>query len=336
MTVRDPVCGMEIKPQGAFAKREHLGQIFYFCSQSCVEQFDKDPHQYVMTSATTGFNPDWTLVRIELPIADLPYYKPVPSLESGLLALNGIHNVTANAGAGVLRVEYDPQLATIPQMSAVVRSAGFQVGGTNAKIGIENLRCASCVKFIEDELTSTDGGLSATVNIATQEASVEYLPQKTTLAQLNGAIETWGYKPRPALSDAPIDKQEEAHVREYRRLMRMFWFAAIISAPVLLFAYPQYVPLIRDLSMETIRWSWVLSAIATLPVLFYSGYDFFTGAWAAFKHRSANMNTLIALGTGAAWLYSRCNGSSVPALRSVAQPVDRWGCDGIFVSDGGW
>lgn len=304
MTVRDPACGMEIEPQSAFAKREHMGQTFYFCSQCCVDQFDKDPHHFVMTSATTGFNPDRTLVRIELPVADLPFYKPVPSLEAGLLALNGIHNVTANAGAGVLRVEYDPQLVNIPQMAAVVRSAGFQLGGTNAKIGIENLRCASCVKFIEDELKATDGVLSATVNIATQEASVEYLPQKATLAQLNSAIESWGYKPRPAMSDAPVDKQEEAHAREYSRLMRMFWFAAVISVPVLLFAYPQYVPVIRDLSMETIRWAWILSAVATLPVLFYSGYDFFTGAWAAFKHRSANMNTLIALGTGAAWLYS--------------------------------
>jgi len=295
---------MEIEPQDAFAKREHMGQTFYFCSQSCVEQFDKDPHHFVMTSATTGFNPDRTLVRIELPIADLPFYKPVPSLESGLLALDGVHDVVTNAGAGVLRVEYDPKLATIPQMAAVVRSAGFQVGGTNAKIGIENLRCASCVKFIEDELKAADGVLSAFVNIATQEATVEYLPQKATLAQLNSAIESWGYKPRPALSDAPVDKQEEAHAREYRRLMRMFWFSAIVSIPVLLFAYPQYVPGIRDLSMETIRWAWILSAVATLPVLFYSGYDFFTGAWAAFKHRSANMNTLIALGTGAAWLYS--------------------------------
>jgi len=295
---------MEIEPQGAFAKREHMGHTFYFCSQSCVEQFDKDPHHYVITSATTGFNPERTFSRIELPVADLPFYKPVPSLESGLLALDGVHDVVTNAGAGVLRVEYDPKLATIPQMAAVIRSAGFQLGGTNVKIGIENLRCASCVKFIEDELKSTEGVLSATVNIATQEATVDYLPQKTTLTQLNTAIESWGYKPRPAMSDAPVDKQEEAHAREYGRLMRMFWFAAFVSVPVLLFAYPQYVPGIRDLSMETIRWAWILSAVATLPVLFYSGYDFFTGAWAAFKHRSANMNTLIALGTGAAWLYS--------------------------------
>lgn len=304
MTVRDPVCGMEIEPQSAFANREHMGQTFYFCSKSCVEQFDADPHHYVMTSATTGFNPERTLTRIELPVADLPFYKPVTTLEAGLRALEGVHQVTTNAGAGVLQMEYDPQQVNIQQMAAVIRSAGFQPGGSNIKIGIENLRCASCVKFIEDELKSTEGVLSATVNIATQEASVDYLPQKTTLSQLNTAIESWGYNPRPAMSGAPVDKQEEAHAREYGRLMRMFWFSAIVSIPVLLFAYPQYVPVIQDLSMETIRWAWILSAVATLPVLFYSGYDFFTGGWAAFKHRSANMNTLIALGTGAAWLYS--------------------------------
>ena len=72
MTVHDPVCGMEIEPQSAFAKREHMGQTFYFCSQSCVDQFDKDPHRYVMTSATTGFNPERTLTRIELPVSGLP------------------------------------------------------------------------------------------------------------------------------------------------------------------------------------------------------------------------------------------------------------------------
>lgn len=107
MTVRDPVCGMEIEPQSAFANREHMGQTFYFCSKSCVDQFDADPHHYVMTSATTGFNPERTLARIELPVADLPFYKPVTTLESGLRALEGVHQVTTNAGAGVLQVEYD-------------------------------------------------------------------------------------------------------------------------------------------------------------------------------------------------------------------------------------
>ncbi len=310
MTVRDPVCGMEIEPQSAFAHREHMGQMYYFCSQSCVDQFGKDPHRYVMTSATTGFNPERTLTRIELPLSGLPLvsnlsiFEQSSCLETALRAVDGVDEVKANVAAGRLEVRYDAQKVDVMNLISAAKSVGFQVGGTNVRIRIENLRCASCVKFIEDELKSTQGVLNATVNIATQEATVDYLPQNTTLSQLNAAIETWGYKPRPALSDASVDKQEEAHAREYHRLMKMFWFAAIISLPVLLFAYPQYVPLIRDLSMETIRWAWILSALVTLPVLFYSGYDFFTGAWAAFKHRSANMNTLIALGTGAAWLYS--------------------------------
>ena len=61
---------------------------------------------------------------------------------------------------------------------------------------------------------------------------------------------------------------------------------------------------LRDLSMDSLRWLWGATALLTLPVMFWSGSDFFTGAWSAFKHRSANMNTLITLGTGAAWLYS--------------------------------
>ena len=304
MTVHDPVCGMEIEPQNAFAKREHMGQTFYFCSQSCVDQFDKDPHRYVMTSATTGFNPERTLTRIELPVSGMPLTEHSTHLEASLRALDGVDEVKLNLTTGRLEVGYDTQKVDVSKLVKTVKSIGFQVGGTKAKIGIENLRCASCVKFIEDELKSTQGVLNATVNIATQEATVDYLPQKTTLAELNKAIETWGYKPRPALSEAPVDKQEEAHAREYRRLMNKFWFAAAISIPVLISAYTKLLPVLRDWDMQTLRFVWGITAVITLPVLIWSGSDFFTGAWAAFKHRAANMNTLVAAGTGAAWIYS--------------------------------
>ncbi len=304
MTVHDPVCGMEIEPQSAFAKREHMGQTFYFCSQSCVDQFDKDPHPYVMTSATTGFNPQATLTRIELPVSGMPLKEHSTHLESTLLALDGVDEVKVNVSTGRLEVQYDAQKVDVARLVSTVKSIGFQVGGTNVKIGIENLRCASCVKFIEDELKATHGVLNATVNIATQEATVDYLPQNTTLSELNKAIETWGYKTRPATSEAPVDKQEEAHAREYRKLMNKFWFAAAVAVPVMATAYYQVVPFLRDLSMDSLRVLWGMTALLTLPVMFWSGSDFFTGALAAFKHRSANMNTLIALGTGAAWLYS--------------------------------
>ncbi|MCX6079535.1 MAG: heavy metal translocating P-type ATPase [Chloroflexi bacterium] len=304
ITIKDPVCGMEIDPKTAFASREHIGQTFYFCSRNCVTQFDADPHRYMTTSATTGFNPGMRLSRIELPIADLPFYKPASQLDAAVQLLDGVVQVTANATTGKLWVEYDPDQINISQMAAAIKSAGFRLDGTQTRIGIENLRCASCVQFIEAELKATPGVLDASVNVATQEATVEYLPQKTTLANLNAAIATWGYKARSASSDESVDKQEQAHDREYRRLMNKFWFAAAISIIVMATAYYQFIPGLNSLSMETLRVLWGATAVLTLPVMFWSGLDFFTGAWAAFRHRSANMNTLIALGTSAAWLYS--------------------------------
>ena len=303
MIVRDPVCGMEINPKSASSKREHMGQTFYFCSQSCANLFDKDPHRYMTTSATTGFNPERTLTRIELPLNHLSGDKETSALEPSLRALPGVDMVKVNPNGGRLEVGYDPQKTNLAKITENVQSAGFNVG-TKVRISIDNLHCASCVRFIEDELKSTPGVLNASINPGTQEATIEYLPEKASLSQLNQAIENWGYRPLVVQSDAPVDTQEQAHAREYRKLMSKFWLAAAISLPVMLTAYYQFIPFLRNLSMDTLRWLWGATALLTLPVMFWSGSDFFTGAWAAFKHRSANMNTLIALGTAAAWLYS--------------------------------
>ncbi|HXF61775.1 MAG TPA: copper-translocating P-type ATPase [Caldilineaceae bacterium] len=111
-------------------------------------------------------------------------------------------------------------------------------------------------------------------------------------------------------TEASEDEETAAHAREYRSLMRKFWFAALIAVPVLLVAYPElpwlYLPnwFTDNISDQSIWWLFMLSGIVTLPVMLYSGHHFFTGAWAAFRHHAADMNTLIALGTSAAWLYS--------------------------------
>lgn len=310
--VRDPVCGMEIEPGTAFTTREHMGKVFYFCSENCVNKFDGNPHQYVPMSnvstgsATTGFNPDSALLQIELPILGLAKEGQPGGLliRTALEKTPGIERVITNSIEGLVAVKYNPKSIRILDIVQLIKKTGYQVGGAQKRIGIDNIRCASCVSFIEDELKSTPGVLNASVNLATQEATVDYLPEQTSLNLLNVAIENWGYKTRPAVSEEPVDQQQAAHEKEYERLMRRFWFAAIISIPVLITAYPQFIPIVKDWPMETLRATWFGAALLTLPVLFWSGGDFFTGAWAALKHRAANMNTLIVLGTGAAWLYS--------------------------------
>ncbi|MCL4561685.1 MAG: cation transporter, partial [Chloroflexi bacterium] len=244
--VKDPVCGMEIEPQSAFASREHMGQVYYFCSENCLSQFDKNPHQFAVRdqeslagSITTGFNPDLDLAQVELPIVGL---KKDGRPGAGLIRMAfekqpGVDKVAINPIEGVAIVRYDPKEIKFLDLVKVVKKSGYQVGGAQKRIGIENLHCASCVQFIENELEATPGVLDANVNIATQEATIEYLPEQTSLPRLNAAIESWGYKTRTAASELPTDSQETAHEKEYRSLMNKFWLAAVVSIPVLLTAY---------------------------------------------------------------------------------------------------
>ncbi|HVR79798.1 MAG TPA: copper-translocating P-type ATPase [Acidimicrobiia bacterium] len=106
------------------------------------------------------------------------------------------------------------------------------------------------------------------------------------------------------MDDSDGDAEQEGRQRLYRSLLRKFWFAAIVSLPVIYFSYPQIFPGVPEMGSTALNLIWGGMALVTLAVMVYSGSQFFTGAWAAFKHRSANMYTLIALGISAAWLYS--------------------------------
>jgi len=86
--------------------------------------------------------------------------------------------------------------------------------------------------------------------------------------------------------------------------MRKFWFAAVVSLPVIYLSYPEVFPGMPEKGSTALWWIWLAMGVLTIPVLAWSGSQFFTGAWGALKHRSANMHTLIATGISAAWLYS--------------------------------
>ena len=115
--------------------------------------------------------------------------------------------------------------------------------------------------------------------------------------------------PLTEASADPGDREEDARRSEYRHLMRKVWIAGLISVPVVLLSYPTLFPVLKDLPWLAagsggLLWTWRVLGILTLPILIWGGSQFFQGAWAAAKSRSANMNTLVAVGTTAAWVYS--------------------------------
>ena len=181
-----------------------------------------------------------------------------------------------------------------------------------AQLGIEGMHCASCVARVERELQSVPGVLEATVNLGSEEARVSYVPAAVQVAQLEQAIERAGYKGhqkagQPAQDD--LARQDRDRAREYRTLMRKFWFSAAVAVPVLLLSNAWMVPGLKDVSWlargsDGLYWVWRGLALLTLPVLVWAASQFFTSAWQALRHRGANMHTLIATGITAAYLYS--------------------------------
>ena len=165
---------------------------------------------------------------------------------------------------------------------------------------IEGANCGSCVAKIEKALNSVQGAQNVEMNFAQRTVRVEGKARESTLIK---AVENIGYSAKPMSNESDQDaldekaKSDEAH---YKKLMRNMILALGVGAPLMIYG------LIFDMSVttETQRIAWFLVGIVTLVVMAISGKQFYNGAWQAFKNHAANMDTLIALGTGTAWLYS--------------------------------
>ncbi|HLL71679.1 MAG TPA: heavy metal translocating P-type ATPase [Pyrinomonadaceae bacterium] len=166
-------------------------------------------------------------------------------------------------------------------------------------LSLAGMTCNACARRIERRLRNAGGVESASVNFATARARVAYDRRATRPAQLIETIEEIGYGASDAAEEGAADREQEAVREEQRQLRRRFLVAAVLSAPVLLIAMSH-----GRIALFNVSWiNWAQLAL-TLPVVCYSGWPFYQGAWTALRHRAADMNTLIATGTGAAFIYS--------------------------------
>lgn len=243
---------------------------------------------------------------IILPIAGMTCRRCAERIEKRLRGLKGVRKASVNQKQGKAFVSYDPKEVSPKFLIKAIRSEGFEAGSSTASIGIKGMRCASCVTKIEKALKATPGVVSASVNPAAETAKVEYMPGLTDVEGLKDAVESAGYKAGKAPGEEPEDKEQAAREREYKTLMWKFWFSIIVGVPVMALSYPAYIGLgdLLPRGSAALRTVWAAMGIATLPVLLWAGNQFFVGAWNAFRHRSADMHTLIAIGVSAAWIYS--------------------------------
>ncbi len=202
-------------------------------------------------------------------------------------------------------------------------SGPFEIGKKNTvrlTLPIQGMTCASCVLRVENALKSVDGVDMAAVNLATESATVEIEPDKVNVDRLKSAVEDVGYKIIDTADEVDVLKAEsEAREREYRKLWRKFWVGVALAVPILIGSTPEIFPFARFIP-DSIRN--FLMMLLTIPILWYVGGQFFRGFWNALRHRTADMNTLVAVGTGSAFLYSAVAAVFPVVFTSAGKPVD--------------
>ncbi len=173
---------------------------------------------------------------------------------------------------------------------------------------ISGMHCAACVGRVEKVLLGVGGVVSAQVSLATETALVGSIQGVLDSMDIYNAVTENGYGIKIDKGSNEIENvlQEKQRQRDLRSdvLMKKFWVGLLLSIPVLIIGKISWLPGLSDLDPVIHRRLWALSAVLTIPIIGYVGGQFFVGAGKALKQRTANMDTLVALGTGAAWGYS--------------------------------
>ncbi|OUL32749.1 heavy metal translocating P-type ATPase [Nostoc sp. 106C] len=174
----------------------------------------------------------------------------------------------------------------------------------NATLKLRGMSCASCARGVEDAIRSVSGVNQCSVNFGAEQATVEYDPRKTDLQAIQDAVDAAGYSAYPLQELAEEDDGEKtARLRESRHLLQKVAVGAVIGVVLVIGSLPMMTGLDLPLIPTWLHNPWV-QLLLTTPVLFWCGADFYKNAWKAFKRHTATMDTLVSLGTGAAYIYS--------------------------------
>ncbi len=266
--------------------------------------------------------------RLEIPITGMTCAACASRVQKGLNQATGVRDAGVNFATERATVEYDPSAATVADLVAAVRASGYGARIEETELQVEGLDMAVSGTPVERELKSLRGVLKAEVNLASGSARVAFLPEVVDPSDFEAAVRSAGYALAAPIDVAdPAERERIAREREYRTLRNKFAFSALVAVFAMLASMPlmagdsaavqndlfhRIMMPVNDALQSVVPWlyamdptvlTWLLLAL-TVPVVFWAGRQFYKGAWSGLLHGTADMNTLIAVGTGAAFVYS--------------------------------
>jgi len=245
--------------------------------------------------------------QLTLPVIGMTCANCVAAVERNAKKAEGVTDATVNFAAEKVTVSYDLEKVGGAEVAADVieriRRAGYDVPTAEVELPLLGMTCANCAATIERRLKKTDGVLDATVNLASERATVRYAPGATTRADLVAAVRRAGYDVVEAAAgeEAP-DVEAAAREAEIAHQQRRLRVGVLFTLPLFLLSMGRDLALLGEWA-NALWVDWLFLLLAT-PVQFYVGWDYYTGAFKSLRNGSANMDVLVALGSSVAYFYS--------------------------------
>ena len=244
---------------------------------------------------------------ITLPVKGMTCANCAMNIERNVKKVAGVKDARVNFATEKATVDYDPQATTIGAILDKITQTGFKVTPARVQFPVSGMTCANCAMNIERTLTRKVPGVTGTtVNFATEQATVDYLPGAVSLKTIAAAVEKAGFTPHletgaadEARAAAAAEISREAEIRSQTR---KFWVGLFLATPLFILSMG------RDFGLwgawAQAPWvNWLFWALAT-PVQFYTGWDYYVGSYKNLRNRTANMDVLVALGSSVAYFYS--------------------------------
>jgi len=228
-------------------------------------------------------------------------------IEKGLKSLDGVLDANVNLAIEKATVIYDPDKINICDIEKKIEDIGYGVIKDKAELALVGMSCASCAAKIEKTLKNLPGVSNASVNFATETATVEYDSNEIDTEKMIKAIKDIGYDAKEK-TGVGIDTEKEIKEREINTLRKLVIYSAILTVPLVLSMFL----VMFKVPGGILENPW-LQVFLSSPVQFIVGFRYYKGAWNNLKNMTANMDTLVAMGTSAAYFYSLYNVFTKPS-----------------------
>ncbi len=236
-----------------------------------------------------------------IPVKGMTCVNCAAAIQKDISKLSGVKSANVNFANEKAVVEFDPAIIALEKFISSIHESGYQAVTETVAIPVLDLD-ASRVQELERIVSGIDSVLKTVVNPGAETVEVQYIPGQIGLRDIRRVMEKSGFRlPKQEEGRSALDIEKEAREKELSELRKKLVVSAILSALILIGSFQDMLPIITIIPKQVM---WYILLILTTPVQFWAGMHFYQNAWASIRHGSTNMNTLVVVGTTAAYGYS--------------------------------